>query len=114
MADIYPSCTNSGPVHVYVEDGKVVRIRPLIAELDEFEPWRIEAGGKSYSPPSKFSLAPYVHAERNRLYSEDRIKYPMKRVDFDPDGDRNPQNRGISHCLTRQHVRAPIPFRRSP
>ena len=37
-----------------------------------------------------------VHAERRRLYSDERIKYPMKRVDFDPDGERNPQNRGKS------------------
>jgi hypothetical protein len=28
------------------------------------------------------------------VYSSNRIKYPLKRVDWDPDGDRNPQNRG--------------------
>src|SRR5208283_3983608 len=35
-------------------------------------------------------------AERIRLYSEDRIKYPMKRKDFDPKGKRNQEKRGIS------------------
>ena len=30
------------------------------------------------------------------MYSKDRLLYPMKRVDFDPNGDRNPQNRGRS------------------
>ena len=30
------------------------------------------------------------------VYSKDRILHPMKRVDFDPDGERNVQNRGIS------------------
>jgi len=30
------------------------------------------------------------------IYSKDRILYPMKRVDFDPNGARNPQNRGTS------------------
>jgi trimethylamine-N-oxide reductase (cytochrome c) len=25
-----------------------------------------------------------------------RLTAPLKRVDFDPDGERNPQNRGIS------------------
>ena len=30
------------------------------------------------------------------VYSQDRLLYPMKRVDFDPKGERNPQNRGIS------------------
>lgn len=93
---IFTSCTNAGPIHVYVKDGKVVRIVPLEADPGEFSSWTIKAGGKSYSPPLKFNLAPYVLAERNRLYSENRIKYPMKRVDFDPEGNRNPQNRGKS------------------
>jgi trimethylamine-N-oxide reductase (cytochrome c) len=26
----------------------------------------------------------------------DRLLYPMKRVDFDPNGKRNPQNRGVA------------------
>jgi trimethylamine-N-oxide reductase (cytochrome c) len=30
------------------------------------------------------------------VYSPDRLLYPMKRVDFDLNGERNPQNRGIS------------------
>ena len=94
--EVFTNCTNCGPVSVYVKDGEVVRIRPLVADEADFKPWTIEAGGKSYSPPKKFNLAPMVHAERRRLYSPERIKYPMKRVDFDPDGERNPQNRGKS------------------
>ena len=30
------------------------------------------------------------------IYSKDRNLYPMRRVDFDPHGDRNTQNRGVS------------------
>ncbi len=30
------------------------------------------------------------------IYSDKRVMYPMKRVDFDPNGNRNIQNRGIS------------------
>ncbi|MBW1635503.1 MAG: molybdopterin-dependent oxidoreductase [Deltaproteobacteria bacterium] len=93
---VFTNCTNAGPVSVYVKDGKVTRMRPLVAEEKDFKPWVIEAGGKNYSPPKKFAVAPYVHADRRRLYSEERIKYPMKRVDFDPNGERNPQNRGKS------------------
>jgi len=39
---------------------------------------------------------PFVFSERDRLYSEDRIKTPLKRVNFDPSpgGGRNPQARG--------------------
>ena len=93
---VYTNCTNSGPISVYVQDGKVVRIRPLVAEDKDFKPWTIEAGGRRYTPEKKFNLGPYVLTERNRLYSKDRILQPMKRVDFDPNGKRNPQNRGKS------------------
>jgi len=92
----FTSCTNSGPVSVYVDDGKIVRVRPLVVEEKDFKPWVIEAGGNRYSPPKKVTLSPYVHAERRRIYSDERLKYPMKRVDFDPNGERNPQNRGRS------------------
>ncbi len=32
--------------------------------------------------------------ERTRVYSDERIKYPMKRVGFDPKGDRHTETRG--------------------
>jgi molybdopterin guanine dinucleotide-containing S/N-oxide reductase-like protein len=96
---VLTNCTNCGPVSVYVKDGKVVRIRPLVADEQDFKPWTIEAGGRKFSPPKKFALAPFVHAEKRRLYSDERIKYPMKRVDFDPNGARNPQNRGKSRYV---------------
>ena len=35
-------------------------------------------------------------AYKKRTYSPNRILYPLKRVDWDPDGERNPQNRGVS------------------
>ena len=41
--------------------------------------------------PSPFSLA-----YKKRTYSPNRIKYPLKRVDWDPNGERNTQNRGKS------------------
>ena len=93
---VYPSCTNAGPISVTVQDGKVVRIQPLLADPADFRPWSISADGRTYSPPKRFTLAPYVYSERDRLYSEDRILHPLKRVDFDPSGKRNPQNRGRS------------------
>ena len=94
--EVFTNCTNAGPISVYVKDGKIIRIRPLSAEKKDFRPWTIEANGRKYTPARKFNLSPYVHAERERVYSEDRIRYPMKRVDFDPNGARNPQNRGKS------------------
>lgn len=93
---VFYNMTNGGPISVYVKDGKVVRVRPLQAPEAEFKPWTIEAGGKKYSPPKAVRLSPPAHAERNRLDSYNRILYPLKRVDFDPKGERNPQNRGKS------------------
>ncbi len=93
---VFTNCTNCGPVSVYVKDGKVVRVRPLVADEKDFKPWTIQAGDRRYSPPKKFALSPFVHGERRRIYSDERIRYPMKRVDFDPNGERNPQNRGKS------------------
>lgn len=90
------NCTNGGPISVHVEDGKVLRIEPLVIDEEDYKPWVISTKERDYSPPRKVTVAPYVYTERNRLYSEDRIKYPMKRVDFDPNGKRNPQNRGKS------------------
>ena len=93
---VFTNCTNAGPVTVHVKDGKVIRIRPLAADEKDFRPWTIAANGNRYTPPKKFSVSPYVQGERDRLYSDDRIKYPMIREDFDPSGSRNPHNRGKS------------------
>ena len=35
-------------------------------------------------------------AQRQRVYAPDRLKFPMRRADFDPNGDRHPENRGRS------------------
>lgn len=35
-------------------------------------------------------------SEKQMLFSENRVKYPLKRVDWNPDGNRNAANRGIS------------------
>ncbi len=29
---VFTNCTNSGPVSVYVKDGKITRIRPLVVD----------------------------------------------------------------------------------
>jgi len=93
---VFTNMTNGGPISVYVRNGKVVRVRPLQVKEEDYKPWVIEAGGMKFSPPKALRVAPPVHAERNRLNSENRILYPLKRVDFDPAGERNLQNRGKS------------------
>src|SRR3979490_403967 len=88
--------TNGGPVFVYVKDGKIVRMTPIDFDDDDPAPWTVAARGMSFTPPRKTSLAPHGQNAKSIVYSPDRLLYPMKRVDFNPDGERNPQNRGKS------------------
>ncbi len=91
----YVNATNGGPLFVYVKDGKIVRMTPIDFEEDDAEPWTITAKGKKFTPPKRATVAPYAFY-KSLIYSKDRVLYPMKRVDFDPNGERNPQNRGTS------------------
>lgn len=88
------------PACVDVKDGKILRIRPLHFdwkyEREDLNPWTIEARGRKWTPTWKVGLAPFSLAYKKRVYSPNRIKYPLKRVDWNPNGDRNPQNRGVS------------------
>ncbi len=92
----YTTCTNGGPLFVYVKDRRIVRVTPI--EFGDTDPstWVIEARGRRFSPPRRGLVAPQVLTLKSLVYSDNRILYPMKRVDFDPDGERNPQNRGKS------------------
>jgi anaerobic selenocysteine-containing dehydrogenase len=83
-----------------VKKGKVVRIRPLHYDWQydrkQFNPWKIEAHGQVFEPGMKTLIPPFELAYKKRVYSPNRILYPLKRVDWDPDGDRNAENRGKS------------------
>jgi len=92
----YTSNTNGGPVFVYVKDNKIIRITPIEFDDSDAEPWTIIARGKEFTPLRKTTVSPYTLAWKSMVYSRDRLLYPMKRVDFDPHGEGNCQNRGIS------------------
>ena len=85
---------------VDVKDGKIVRIRPLHYEWkfnwEKMNPWKLKRNGKTFGPSRKSLPGPFSLAYKKRVYSPNRIKYPLKRVDWDPNGERNPQNRGKS------------------
>jgi molybdopterin guanine dinucleotide-containing S/N-oxide reductase-like protein len=86
---------------VDVKDGKIIRIRPMHYDWKydpqkDMNPWKFEARGSTFEPSMKTLIPPYSIAYKKRVYSPARIRYPMMRVDFDPNGERNPQNRGIS------------------
>ncbi len=93
---------------VDVKDGKVLRIRPLRYfekyTRDEVKPWVMHARGSTFEPGDKTLPPPLSLAYKKRVFSPARIRYPMKRVDFDQTGapgstgpgGRNIQNRGVS------------------
>ena len=92
----YCNMTNGGPVFVDVKDGKILRMTPIDLTEEDGASWTIEAKGVKLTPPRKTTLAPHGQNAKSIVYSPDRLLYPMKRIDFDPNGERNPQNRGKS------------------
>jgi molybdopterin guanine dinucleotide-containing S/N-oxide reductase-like protein len=98
------SGTNGGnPAMVDVKDGRIVRIRPLhydsAYKAEELKFWRLEAHGKALKTTMKTMLPPYSIAYKKRVYSPNRILHPLKRIDWNPDGERNTQNRGKSQFV---------------
>ena len=101
------ACGGTGGDLTYVDskDGKVVRIRP-VHYLDkyteeELEPsmWKIKVGEKEFKPSYKALPNYFALAYKNRIYSKNRVQYPLKRVDWEPGGDPekiNAANRGKS------------------
>jgi trimethylamine-N-oxide reductase (cytochrome c) len=90
------------PMSVDVKNGKIIRMRPLHYDdkytEEELAPvrWKIEARGKTYESPRKGLPSHLALPYKKMVYSPNRVKYPLKRVDWDPNGERNPQNRGKS------------------
>jgi len=88
------------PTMVDVKDGKIIRIRPFHYDWkydpSTFNPWVMKARGKAFAPSDRTLIPPLCVAYKKRVYSPARIRFPMKRVDFDPNGERNIQNRGVS------------------
>ncbi len=93
-------CNGSHVAAVDVKDGRIIRIRPFRYDWKydekEYRPWTVEARGKELKAPVKTPVGPFGLAYKKSIYSPNRILYPIKRVDWDPNGERNPQNRGKS------------------
>ena len=92
----YVTLTNGGPVFVFVKDGKIIRTTPIDLADDDAPSWCIEARGQKFKPQRRATVSPHALSLKSLVYSDKRILYPMKRVDFDPKGERNPRNRGKS------------------
>ncbi len=90
------------PVAVDIKNGKIVRIRPIHWDEkytpEELAPgmWKIDVRGKTFETSTRSEPGYLSWGYKKRIYSPNRVRYPLKRVDWDPDGERNPQNRGKS------------------
>ena len=83
-----------------MKDGKIARIRPLRMDkkysLEEINPWTLEIDGHKLYSGTATTIPPLAITYKNRVYSKNRVPYPLKRVDWDPNGERHPETRGIS------------------
>jgi trimethylamine-N-oxide reductase (cytochrome c) len=77
----------------HVKGDRILRVRPC---FDENFSYIIRTSKGSFIKPGSSLPAPYELAYKLRTYSPNRVRYPLKRIDFDPKGERNPQNRGKS------------------
>ena len=75
---------------VDVKDGKIIRIRPARYydqyTKEEVKPWVMHARGKTFEPSEKSLIPPLSLGYKKRVFSPARIRYPMKRADWDPKG----------------------------
>ena len=92
----FTNSSTGGPVFVDVQDGKIIRMYPMQLTEEDAPSWEIEARGRTFTPPRKTTVTPVTAAWKSQVYSPTRVLYPMKRVDFDPNGERNCENRGVS------------------
>jgi anaerobic selenocysteine-containing dehydrogenase len=94
---------DGNPSIVDVKDGNLLRIRPLHYDwqynMDDLNPWKMEVRGHILEPTNKTLLPPFAFGYKKRVYSPNRILYPLKRVDWDPNGERHPENRGSSRFV---------------
>lgn len=89
----------SNSAAVDVKDGKILRIRPMHYDekydMEDMRPWKITArNGAVLEPKTRTLPTPLQYAYKKRVYSKNRVPYPLKRVDWDPEGDRHPETRG--------------------
>ncbi len=88
------------PCAVDVKDGKIIRVRPLHFDSkyarEEIRPWKMQRNGYVLEASMKSMPGAFSLAYSKRALSPNRILYPLKRVDWDPNGERNTQNRGKS------------------
>lgn len=100
MKKVYVSSGLSGvsgsalPLEVHVRNGRIVRVTPFHFP-ENVKLYEIKTDRGVFTRPKKHVPAAFMLAYKERLHSPNRVKYPLKRVDWSSE-NRNPQNRGKS------------------
>lgn len=88
--------TTGGPVFVDVDvdEDKIVRVYPM--DLTEEDPpsWEIKARGRTFTPSRRTTYNVFTAGYKSLVYTDRRIEYPLRRIGFDVNGERNPEERG--------------------
>ncbi|MDR1571788.1 MAG: molybdopterin-dependent oxidoreductase [Clostridiales Family XIII bacterium] len=88
--------TTGGPVFVDVDvdENRIVRVYPMDLTEDDPESWEIEARGRRFSPPRKTTYNVFTAGYKSMVHTDRRVLYPLKRIGFDPNGERGELKRG--------------------
>jgi molybdopterin guanine dinucleotide-containing S/N-oxide reductase-like protein len=89
----FVACTLGGAASVQVKMGRVVSTENLTIPKD-VRHYKIEAHGKVFEPPRKYLTDMIGHSYRRWVYDPSRLRYPMKRVGWEPGGKSKYDNRG--------------------
>ena len=76
---------SGGLMNVDSNDGKITRIRPYFYDQEYVQkncnPWTMEARGSTFTPPNRVLTTHFGLGYKSRVYSKNRVRYPLKRVD---------------------------------
>ncbi|MDR1797454.1 MAG: molybdopterin-dependent oxidoreductase [Clostridiales Family XIII bacterium] len=81
-------------VDVDVDENKIVRVYPMDLTDEDPSSWVIKARGREFSPKRRTAINEYTTGFKATVHSDKRVLYPLKRIGFDPDGDRHLGERG--------------------
>lgn len=94
----YVTSTFGGAVVVTVKNGRVIKTDPMPIP-DDVPQYQIKARGKVFKPPRKCLPDMWAHGYRRWVYDTARIRYPLKRVGWEPGGKGRYDNRGLSEFV---------------
>lgn len=95
---IYTECTFGGAIFAHVKNGRVIKTEPLTIPEDVRQ-YRIEARGKVFEPPRRCLPDMWGHGYRRWIYDPSRLRYPLKRVGWQPGGKGTYDNRGLAEFV---------------